>query len=978
MADPWIDLSPYGMTLVLGVIDPPVASLPPRILIMLGDTARHEESLATLGFFKEPASGRMMHLGPNFGANFPHPRVFMSVFPEAIYQPEADMARYIRRANVGSPSAATPAAAEPATVTPQATPQENLALEQAAPVVEVAPAPETAATDVPPSAPEVPSIHTPVAVPSTPSHSLGVNRLGQRVYTNNRGRFVYDNRNVQVFEGSNPSLPPGLFLRATDDAQMASSAEGFVAEPDAGTRRFEDLKRFASAVYDEEIVSSDPRLIRVHAAVEAALSRALARGGNRTSAEIWQDALKLQEGIAYVGDLTRHVGGGTTLISRPIALILQRALGSDLDGMNIVVSGGGNTFGHLPKKANVRVYLPDPSEIADTKLLVSAIGRSQDTFVEGAPDYRGADVVIANLRPGLLERPRTFASGLSISRSDVAEALDSLIFRAEMGRSVLVFRGSDSPEAQDEMERARAWIGARYAVEGTADISGALHAGRPEAPPMRVMVVGRRRPAILDEAPSVAMKLSTVSDYTGPGGLWSWTTDLVYARNRISEYHRQLEEQDNEPPRDEADANRADNSFQAPYVSMSAIGQASTMVPRNLEGATRDALMRVARKYEDVDQVVANELGMTKEMLEVFSSEQMDAIALTIDLNERSKHDVQKRAFLNCDQTGIGKGRYLAAMMLRAVLQGQNVLFLTEREINFSDIVRDLKHIGALDQFATLIMNSGAQVVDEMTGDVVMQAPNADYIKEQLETGTWPGQHNLIIATYSQFNKPGEAPKRRRAARADEPISFKSAWVRSAVDENTLLVLDESHNAASGSSNISANIMAAIEKAGNVIYSSATFAKNAKNMAIYSRLLPADFDASNLTEIMRRGGETMQETLSAMLVKDGVMIRREPDLSTCEVTVVDDVVNGDRNRRMMDELAPVLAEMAYLSGDLDKHVNAKNTTLERNLRQRFRGDMDRVRGKMKSLQTSRMSFGSPLYNLSRLFICSILSDLAVD
>src|SRR3546814_19027977 len=42
-----------------------------------------------------------------------------------------------------------------------------------------------------------------------------------------------------------------------------------------------------------------------------------------------------------------------------------------------------------------------------------------------------------------------------------------------------------------------------------------------------------------------------------------------------------------------------------------------------------------------------------------------------------------------------------------------------------------------------------------------------------------------------------------------------------------------------------------------------------------------------------------------------------------------DVERFDRNRHDMDALAPVLAEMAYMSGDIDRRVNRMNERIER-------------------------------------------------
>jgi hypothetical protein len=1072
MANPWIDLSAYRMTLVLGVMDPPVEGLPQRTLAIAGDAEANAEALGGLGFVRHPLFNRWIHPGP---ARPPGVAAIAAAFPQARIIPDVNLRDHAQRLTVArapapvSPAepvqaslpvlSALPVAPSVAVIAPAAAPAAAALADQ----VEVAAGETLVRTGgadvvstgeqlelVAPIAAPAPAARVPVRAEEMrletmmeQSHNLGLNRQGQQVLSGPRGRFLLDNNRAQL-EGANKALPPSLFLRATDPEQLALAAEGFVEELASGAvLRFADLRRFTEAAFEADIKTAadlgpqdhaqvfDQRLVDSSAAIEAAMSRWLIRKGGRTLADLWHASQRLHESAAYVGDLTRHMADAPDAhppLPRPVALAIQRALGteSELKGKKVVFSGGGTAFAHMPRGADLKVYVSGANDTVAARTTLAAARFAPASLAADPAVYDGADVVVANLRPGLLDRPRTFAGGLTVSRSDVAEALDALERRNPMGRSVLVLRGGGNPEAREELERAREWIGARYAIEGTIDIAGAMHTGRPEADPLRMMVVSRLRPAVLDAAPEPAMRLREINSFAN---LWTWTAQLVSARVKIDEFYAEEEARALQEMAGAADPDLLENGFQAPYESMSAVGQASTMVPRMLEGATRDALGRVARKHGDVDQWVANEIGMTKAQLEErFSPEQVDAAALTFDAEER------ERAFLNCDMTGIGKGRYIAAVMRRAALQGKNVLFITEREINISDIWRDIRHVGADQDFSPLILNDGAEAIDEQTGDVVLSAPKRDYTMGVMNSREWPAEHNLVIATYSQFNKPGEPPQPRRRRRvpvdpqaalpapAAQPalagpdhdeagaamaladpaqaeaaaqaareaaaaqalaeaaaqVSPKSAWLRNAVDGNTVVILDECHNAASGSSNASVNIAAALRRAGAVVFSSATFAKNAKTMDIYAPLFPPDFDTANLTEIMRKGGETMQETLSAMLVKDGVMIRREHDLSKCEFRVVNDDVYADRNRAYMDALAPVLAEMAYLAGDLDKKVNAQNEQVEQNLRRRFRGDDARVRKQMKSLQTNRIGFGSPLYNLSRLFVCSLLVDKTAD
>lgn len=974
----WIDLSPYGMKLL--VVDLPTqdAGRASRVLVMQnGD--RQAAQIAKLGFRKDPNSGAWVLMGatPSFAA-------IEAVLPEAKRLPDAKPEEFYRK--IGAKPAPQPIVPAPR---PEAGVPEGGAAAPRPVAGEPAPAEpprqagakaREAREDDEPKKEEVP-----VEVLLAQSRFLGLNRLGQSVYQNVRGRFMQDTRGKVVFETEMAAVGPGLFLRAADEPSLAIAAEGFVEEIAQGKiLRFDDLKRFASAVFGEEVGDEDPRLVRAHTAVEGALARWLARKGGTSMRDIFGGAMKLHEGHPYLGDLVRHQKGVASPMPQPVSVVVQRILGTDaeLNGKNIVVTGAGTgtLFAHLPRGAQVRVFETDKARAVHAKATMSAAARPPEALVETAPDYAAADMVIANLERALLDKPRSF-EGLSVGRADLAEMLDSLAARQPGGRSVFVLRGGQTPEEREEMERVRAYVAARYAIEGTVDIDGGLHSGRAEAEPMRLLVVGRRRPAQLSDAPEPAMRLSEVHDFLK---LWSWTTEVVANRAKIEEHYAL----DADAMGDgNVDPTLAENSYQAPYVAMSGIGQASTMVPRNLEGATREALGRVARKHQDVDQWIANELAMTREQMEErFSPEQVDALALAIDAEERG------RAFLNADQTGIGKGRFLAALMRRAAMQGKKVLFLTEKEINLSDIVRDIRHTGSEAEFSTLVMNDGAEIIDEVTGDVLMRAPKRDVVQEVMATRQWPADFNLVMATYSQFNKPGVQPepkRNRRRARAGEAdaapapapqevvqISDKSAWLREAIDEDTIVILDECHNVSSGTSTSSLNVSEAVRKAGGVVFSSATYAKAAKNFGIYAKLFPPGFDTENLTEVMRKGGETLQETLSAMLVKDGVMVRREHDLSKCDFSVVTDEENVERNRQYMNTLAPILAEMAYLAGDLDRQVNAMNDAVERQLRQRL-GDNDRaVRERMKSLQTNRIGFGSPLYNLSRLFLCSLLVDKA--
>ncbi len=137
--------------------------------------------------------------------------------------------------------------------------------------------------------------------------------------------------------------------------------------------------------------------------------------------------------------------------------------------------------------------------------------------------------------------------------------------------------------------------------------------------------------------------------------------------------------------------------FQVPYIAKSSMDVPSigTLVPRNQQAAVQRNLDAVEAKYGNLVEFVATELGYTPSDLReenkngetIFSAEQIDAIALAIASHKEGY------AFVNGDMTGVGKGRFAAAMMIYAIMQGKRPVFVTEKVDLFSDIMRDLTDI---------------------------------------------------------------------------------------------------------------------------------------------------------------------------------------------------------------------------------------------------------------------------------------------
>jgi hypothetical protein len=429
------------------------------------------------------------------------------------------------------------------------------------------------------------------------------------------------------------------------------------------------------------------------------------------------------------------------------------------------------------------------------------------------------------------------------------------------------------------------------------------------------------------------------------GDLWSWASVVTTTRAHAIEMFKSGLSTDADLTA--AGAYITQNAQQVPYASASKVGKPTLLSPKDIKEATNQALDRLLSTHTDVDALVAREYGFEKkDLAKYFSPEQIDALGLTVVATDRG------RAMLNADGPGCGKGRWNLANVRRELRKGRKCLLLTEAAINFSDLLRDAKHLGMLegkDKLRVAILNKNAKVIDEATGlpfDVIDSA----VLEEAISNGEWPQDVDLVIGSYSQFNSGDEA-------------HLRGAWMKSIVAENAPYEIaflgDEIHNAATLTSNTSANITALIDAAAAVYMSSATHAHTTAMVAFYSRLLPDGIDTDELRSMMVRGGDTFQEVLTSMLVADGVMVRRERNVMDLEFRQSVALDNIDKNKGLMDQLAVIVFEMAKLSGRLDDMVEEFN----------HRGD-----NVAEGVEMKKMGLGGPLHLMARLFDAAVMAE----
>tara|TARA_R110000824_G_scaffold401790_1_gene616438 strand:- start:15152 stop:27736 length:12585 start_codon:yes stop_codon:yes gene_type:complete len=320
----------------------------------------------------------------------------------------------------------------------------------------------------------------------------------------------------------------------------------------------------------------------------------------------------------------------------------------------------------------------------------------------------------------------------------------------------------------------------------------------------------------------------------------------------------------------------AENDRQVAYKAGSQSKTMGTLVPVNMAGSIADALDLLEQRVGAIDTFVADRLGYKQsELAGYFGAEQVDAIALAIDNIERGA------GFIIGDQTGIGKGRVVAAMIRYAIRQGRNPIFVTEKPNLYGDMYRDLRDIGLIDMLGrdmNLVMTDAGKTVllDEDTG-FKLKTPQAkahnDYLQSLRGKKLADEGIDAIFTTYAQMQtlKSQETPRRKTLA---------------SLADGGVLMLDESHNAGGQSGQQAAKgdapnraefVRNLVNAAHGVFYSSATYAKRPDVMDLYSAtdMKLAVPDLKNLGEAISKGGVPMQQVVAAMLARAGQYVRRE-------------------------------------------------------------------------------------------------------
>lgn len=344
---------------------------------------------------------------------------------------------------------------------------------------------------------------------------------------------------------------------------------------------------------------------------------------------------------------------------------------------------------------------------------------------------------------------------------------------------------------------------------------------------------------------------------------------------------------------EEPKAADVETEFQTTYTPRSKGRAVGTLLPANHVTAVARALDAIEETYGDIDKFVAKETGFKPEQMERLSAEQVDALAMAI------ANDKRGQAFIIGDQTGVGKGRIVAGMIAYAKKKGLVPIFVTEKPSLYADLMRDLTALGMnpVDGEFNPLMTNGLVGEDkiDLNNQVEGRGPRV------VAQGTAIAKRMMAEAVANQKAGKGlVATKNRKELPYDaifttysqlNPVKGAETWRHAnlrALMPNAYLILDESHNAGGSAASEddrweddkitrSELVREMVQSAGNVFYSSATFAKRPDVMDLYSRagIAQAIADVTKLPELMENGGVPLQQVLSEMLAEAGLYLRRE-------------------------------------------------------------------------------------------------------
>lgn len=422
---------------------------------------------------------------------------------------------------------------------------------------------------------------------------------------------------------------------------------------------------------------------------------------------------------------------------------------------------------------------------------------------------------------------------------------------------------------------------------------------------------------------------------------------------------------------------------QVAYKPTSQATAVGTLVPRAMAESIHNSIARIQDEVGNLDEYVAEQLSFEPETVrEYFSAEQVDALALAIRNAEAGK------GFIIGDQTGVGKGRVVAAMIKYAVLNGKTPIFVTEKPNLYADMIRDFDEIGMAGMMGLenkksniLITDNGRTVpytlIRKENGELVENNLNlrsissdnkkvADMMKSMITKDSL-GDYKVIFTTYTQMQTQ------------DKKETERQRFLKHFANDG-YLVLDESHNAGGGGEGRKSKgedegpagkagfVRKLVNSAFGTFFSSATYAKRPDVMDLYSSTdmsLAVD-KISALADAIKQGGIPMQQTVANMLTQVGQYIRRERTFAGVSYKTEPTTVDKETAENMATSMRDILS----FSREKEKVVKEIKKSLDK------QGGVAKSKGEASTVQGA--NFGSTMHNLIGQMLLSLKAKESVD
>lgn len=427
-----------------------------------------------------------------------------------------------------------------------------------------------------------------------------------------------------------------------------------------------------------------------------------------------------------------------------------------------------------------------------------------------------------------------------------------------------------------------------------------------------------------------------------------------------------------------------------PYRPHNSAFSLESVAPAAMVEAMDNVLSQIEAENGNIDEFVRKELGYDtiEETHQALAAEQVDSVAMAIYQMKKGQ------ALIIGDQTGVGKGRQMAALIRWAVKRGEKPIFITQKADLFSDIYRDLVDIGSGD-LVPFIFNSPSakenkgEMVDA-NGKVVYKGLPDAKMKKVMATGKLPDEYDYAVLTYSQVNsgdeisqeeakeaakKRGGRTKKSKASK-DGKSTPKATFLR-AIAEDNYLFLDESHTAA-GTSNTGAYLQSILRSAKAATFASATFAKRPDTMPLYAirtAMSQAKVEPDKLIGIIEKGGVTLQEIMSRELTNAGQMVRRERDMSdvVTDWKTIDDPATVKRARENYDRtIAAFNAIIKFQEDYVKPMVEAMDKELA------VYAESAGIKRGTDKLGVENVPFASKTYNYTKQLMLALKVDAIAD